>query len=168
MVPIQQDGRYRNPLRNKISFRQKCLNLLEPLIHTQIAVVLQSRQSRLRIMPTLIKTLLLYERCLTSRYLVPLTRSWTRCSNFRDVVLSGQDEDQFFTAFRMNKEAFDFILNLIKGHTTFARQGKKPQKSVEIQLKVALHRLAHNGTMTSNKYLSRLLDVGTGCVGRYT
>lgn len=87
---------------------------------------------------------------------------------YRDIVLSGEDEDLFFNAFCMTKEQFDFIVDLIKDHSTFARRGKKPQKSVEIQLKVALHRLAHNGTLTSRVSLSGSMDVSVGSVGRYT
>ncbi|KAF9321518.1 hypothetical protein BG006_002608, partial [Podila minutissima] len=119
-------------------------------------------------MPTLINTLLLFEHCSTSRYLTPLTRTRIRSPIYCDVVLSGQDELWFYRTFRMRKQQFDFIVNLIKYHSTFARRGRKPQMSVEIQLKFALHQLMHNSSLTSYDALSGTMDVAVGSTGHYT
>ena len=60
----------------------------------------------------------------------------------------------------MTKQQFDFIIDLIKDHPVFVRHGKKPQRDVVIQLKVALHRLAHDGSLSSLTAISTLTPLG--------
>lgn len=101
------------------------------------------------------------------RYLAPLKRARIYSTSHREKVLSGDDEEHFFGTFKMPKEQFDFIVNLIKDHEVFARRGRKPQAPVERQLKVALYRLTHYGDLASYANISRTLSVSVGSVNRY-
>ncbi|KAK3830064.1 MAG: hypothetical protein JOS17DRAFT_677742, partial [Linnemannia elongata] len=83
-------------------------------------------------------------------------------------VLSSEDEDYFKTAFRMNETQFDCIVNLIKDASVFKSRGRKPQKPVADQLKVALHRFCHDGSLSSLNAVGRQLGVSVGSVVRYT
>ncbi|KAF9536062.1 hypothetical protein EC957_000565, partial [Mortierella hygrophila] len=112
--------------------------------------------------------LMLRDRIKTARYLVKPKRKRVLSSHYRTRVLSGKDKDYFKDTFRMNKAQFRFIVDLIKDATVFKSRGRKPQKPVEDQLKVALHRFCHDGSLSSRSAVGRQLGVSVGSVGRYT
>ena len=141
---------------------------MENLIDAQIDLALTSKRALFRSTYTLTKALELYDYFETSRYLNPLKRRRVNSTSILYKVLSGEDEEHFFNAFRMTPRQFDLIVSLIKDHTVFARRGKKPQRIVETQLKIALHRFAHDGSLSSNTALARNLGVSIGSVVRYT
>ncbi|KAF9079618.1 hypothetical protein BGX23_003597, partial [Mortierella sp. AD031] len=122
---------------------------VETFIKSQMMIAFTRRPASLPSRGIFRSAMELHEHISTTRYLVPLKRKHVLCGNYRDNVLSGKDEGFFYDAFRMNRDQFDFIVDLIKDHSVFARRGKKPQRPVAIQLKVALHRLAHDGSLSS-------------------
>ncbi|KAF9309011.1 hypothetical protein BG006_005207, partial [Podila minutissima] len=117
---------------------------------------------------TILAALDTYDYFHTSCYLVPLKCGRTHCTHYREVVLSGEDKHHFYDAFRMTKPQFDFVVNLIKNHSVFQKRWRKPQAPVEVQLKVALHRLTHDGSLSSLTAVGRQLGVSIGSVVRYT
>ncbi|KAK3805280.1 MAG: hypothetical protein J3R72DRAFT_508070 [Linnemannia gamsii] len=68
----------------------------------------------------------------------------------------------------MTKPQFEYIVDLIKDHSMFRTTGRKRQVLVSVQLKIALHRLIHDGFLSSFNTLDRLLGVSVGSVIRYT
>ncbi|KAF9538544.1 hypothetical protein EC957_006466 [Mortierella hygrophila] len=161
-------GNYRNLKRTRLTFRQKALRQLEALLQFMMVDALSLRPRRLRVPRVAIAVCGLAQHIQTSRYLVPLKRFRVLDSHYRDNVLSGRNKKYFYDAFRMTKPQFDFVLNLIKDHPGFATRWKKPQQRVEVQLKVALHRFTHDGSLSSFNALGRQMGVSVGSVIRYT
>ncbi|KAG0248168.1 hypothetical protein BG011_000382 [Mortierella polycephala] len=164
----KRKSRYRNPKRQKTTLRQRYLNELGTYILYLIAVAFKRSPSLPRFLYLLGNAVELFDHFSTARYHVPLKRQRIVSTVYRDIVLSGEDEQHFYDAFRMTKDQFNFVVNLIKYHPVFARRRKKPQKDVEIQLKVALHRLSHNESLSSLTAISRYLGVSVGSVVRCT
>jgi hypothetical protein len=159
---------YRNPFRNKLTYRQRCLKKLDSLLYILFSLTLFRRPVTFNWLLLLHSGLDTYNYFRTSRYLVPLRRVRILDVRYREEVLSGNDKGYFYDAFKMTKPQFDFIVNLIQEHPVFETRWKKPQALVDVQLKVALHRLTHNGTLTSFSAIGRQLGVPVGSVVRYT
>lgn len=67
----------------------------------------------------------------------------------------------------MTPRQFNFIIEVIKDHPVFERKGRKPQADIVVQLKVALHVLAHDGSHASDSALARILAVSVGSMENY-
>ncbi len=68
----------------------------------------------------------------------------------------------------MTPQQFEYVLSKIESHSVFRSKGRGPQRDPRIQLKVALHRLGHDGSLASNTAIARVLDVSAGSVQKYT
>ncbi|KAF9122082.1 hypothetical protein BG015_005660, partial [Linnemannia schmuckeri] len=86
---------------------------------------------------------------------------------YRNIMLSARYPLHFKRNLRVTPKQFDFILNLIKDHVVFIG-GTKPQIDVAVQLKVALIRLGHYGSLASVAHIADIMAVSTGSVVRYT
>lgn len=161
-------GRYRNPLRQRQSPRSRWVRMLDDTIRCQLMMAYQRCPVSLP-HPELFQRLLeLRNKVKTARYLIRPKHKRVLSSHYRTDVLSSEDEDYFKTAFRMNETQFDCIVNLIKDASVFKSRGRKPQKPVADQLKVALHRFCHDGSLSSLNAVGRQLGVSVGSVVRYT
>jgi hypothetical protein len=76
--------------------------------------------------------------------------------------------EDFKYILRITPAQFNFIVEMIQGHDVFLSRGSKPQADVVVQLKVALHRLGHDGSLSSYRALSLPLATSVGSVVRYT
>lgn len=87
---------------------------------------------------------------------------------YQDERLSELSPIDFKDALRVTPRQFEYILHLIADHPVFLSDGPTPSADPAIQLKIALHRLGHNGTLASFRSLSRTLHCSYGSVTRYT
>jgi len=159
---------YRNPKRNRMTYRQRCLKKLESFLQFMMIWTLIRKPITTKWRLAIVAAIDTYDYYCSSRYLVPLKRTRIRSIHYREYVLSGKDKRHFYDAFRMTKPQFDFIVNLIKKHSVFQRTWRKPQAPVEVQLKVALHRFTHDGSLSSFAAVGRQLGVSVGSVVHYT
>ncbi|KAF9537279.1 hypothetical protein EC957_008516, partial [Mortierella hygrophila] len=126
---------YRNPLRNKLTYRQRCLKRLDSLLYILFSLTLFRRPVTFNWLLLLYSGLDTYNYFRTSRYLVPLRRIRILDARYREEVLSGDDKGYFYDTFKMTKPQFDFVVNLIQEHPVFETRWKKPQAPVDVQLK---------------------------------
>ncbi|KAF9340077.1 hypothetical protein BGX26_009112, partial [Mortierella sp. AD094] len=68
----------------------------------------------------------------------------------------------------MSVEQFNHIVGIIQNDPVFHSRGRKSQREVAIQLKVALHRLCHDGSLSSYKAIARVMAVTEGAAIKYT
>lgn len=164
----KRNAQHRNPLRGKLSPRRRWLKHLDDIMECHLKMAYQRRPVSLPY-PLLFQGLLkLRNQVKTARYLVKPKYKRVLYNHYRTKVLSGKDKDYFKDTFRMNKAQFHFIVELIKDATVFKSRGKKPQKPVMDQLKVALHRFCHDGSLSSRAAVGRQLGISVGSVGRFT
>jgi len=86
---------------------------------------------------------------------------------YRDERLSESSPRDFKDALRMTPQQFEYVLKKIEGHHVFRTKGNGPQADVRVQLKVALHRLGHDGSLASFTAIGRVwmyLPVPPRCI----
>jgi len=77
-------------------------------------------------------------------------------------------EDEFLYKYRMTRESFKRIVDLIKDNPLFASKGRgKKQRSVSHQLLVALKFFGSEGNAQSNPFLKDVFATGRGTNGDY-
>ncbi|KAG0300881.1 hypothetical protein BGZ99_003613, partial [Dissophora globulifera] len=156
---------FRNYSRHRKTPRE---NILEELTRLELQLFLDpSEGDSFEVTPLFLKVLITKHFFLTNRYLNPREPVF-KSSIFRDEVLSMDNGMVFQEALRLSPEQFNYVVKLIQDHPIFQQTGKKPQKEVTIQLKVALHRLAHDGSLSSFKAIARVMGITTGSVVKYT
>ncbi|KAI7828976.1 hypothetical protein BC939DRAFT_500424 [Gamsiella multidivaricata] len=125
--------------------------------------------SKFRITPALLAALLTLHYFDTVRYINSRSSNHLfRSPIYRDEVLSGHSERDFRSALRVMSKQFDFVLKIIRDHQVFRYQGKRRQADVAIQLKVALHRLGHDGPLSCFEAIGRTLGTSVGSAKKYT
>ncbi|KAF9984637.1 hypothetical protein BGZ80_008213, partial [Entomortierella chlamydospora] len=149
-------ARYRNYSRHPRSLREQGIMAATELVLQEIAMP-QSKSNIYSISYTLVLALATYNYFKTVRYLNPRpAESVFKSPVYRDQVLSQLSPIAFRKAMRVTPRQFNFIVEVIQGHPVFLSRGRKPQAEVATQLKVALHRLAHNGSHASYESLARI------------
>lgn len=158
-------GRYSH---HSSSIRQQAVDCLELFIREALTSL--GRPPPPTEWPSSLKEALVIHAYLTStRYIYP-NPTIVRPSSavYRDERLSILSPIDFKRELRVTPEQFNFIISQIEHHPVFHNHGRKPQKDVIIQLKVALSRLGHDGSASSFASIASRLDVATGSVVRYT
>ena len=89
---------------------------------------------------------------------------WDDCLNENS---QNYNDNEFLYTFRMNRESFKIIVNLIKDNQVFHKVGKKKQRPVEHQLLVFLFRIGKRGSAGSHKYVAQHFGIGVGTVKSY-
>ncbi|CEP14263.1 hypothetical protein [Parasitella parasitica] len=78
-----------------------------------------------------------------------------------------QDEVKFRRGVRMGKEAFNALYETIKNDTIFVSKSGAHQRSIKLQMIVALTRLGLYGNGKSNKRLQTVFGIAHGTVDKY-
>ncbi|KAF9410369.1 hypothetical protein BGZ76_005527, partial [Entomortierella beljakovae] len=156
--------RYRNYSRHPRSLREKGLTAATLFVlHKYMA------PDGIEINYELLMALYTYFYFEVVRYLNPRPAANVyRSPVYRDEVLSLLSPIDFKDAMHVTPLQFNFIVEVIQDHPVFLRRGRKPQREVATQLKVALHRLAHDGSHSSYSAYRRILDVSVGSIVTYT
>ena len=121
---------------------------------------------------------LLYNRVVSTRYVE--SRAPLRINNCRHVFerdLQREEvgiprpwlgEDEFLHKYRMKRESFDLLLELIEGHAVFQRTSRRIQQApVAWQLLVFLHYIGCSGSGASNPNLRNMFGIGRGTADLY-
>lgn len=117
---------------------------------------------------TLVATSLLWSHYHSSRYLVErsICNDFSFCE-YRDKYLVPENMPAFKRILRLSPESFDFVKSMIEVHPVFKHKGKRRQMSVEVQLKIALMRLGHDGSLTGFDAIAGMMGVSEGSVKEF-
>lgn len=98
-----------------------------------------------------------------TRYLFPKPRRIrpARCT-YVDHDLSENNPECFKRALRVTPVQFRTILELIEDHPVFQDKNRRPQRHVSFQLKTALHRFGHEGSLSGHSELASKLNISIG------
>ena len=110
--------------------------------------------------PSALQYLCLYEGIQEQRYQIP--RSIVPKSNWLTAILPQYDDQRWRSFTRMEPQSFVHILGLIQNCHIFRNNSKCPQASVSSQLKIALYKLAQNGSGSGFKPSSSQWGVSEG------
>jgi len=158
----------RAPRRHGLTLREKALEEVENATLLECILLCRGGPPH-SITPSMIGNIFMHHHLTFQRYIYP-NPSIARPSNavYRDERLSKLSPIDFKDALRVTPRQFDYIVHLIADHPVFLSNGPTPSADPAIQLKIALHRLGHNGTLASFRSLGRTLDCSQGSVVRYT
>src|SRR5690554_4197694 len=154
---------------HSITPRQKAIALATEIAKREIDKYLRmdvEERKKLGISPAFKASLLTLDFLENNRYLEPSLPKF-RSPNYRDESLELSPRD-FRDALRVTPQQFEYLVEMIKNHPIFLSHGRRRQEEVAIQLKVALHRLGHDGSLSSYSAIGRVLAVSTGSVKKYT
>lgn len=84
------------------------------------------------------------------------------------VTLLNQDEVRFQNEFRMTKQSFMYVHDLIAAHPVFQNNSRYSQVCIQKQLAVALFRFGHSGNSVSVGKTARKFGISEGSVELYT
>ena len=109
-----------------------------------------------------------YRRLKRRRYLSRGPYRKNNFSKFREVLHGDRmTEQEFLFHYRVSREAFWEINDLIKNHREFRRGNKRKQAPSEYQLLVLLKFLGTSGNGSSDKSLADHFATGHGTVRKY-
>ena len=94
--------------------------------------------------PSALHHLCLYEGIQEQRYQIP--RSLVPKSNWITAILPQYNDDRWRSFTRMDPQSFIHVLRLIQNSPIFQNNSNRPQASISSQLKIALYKLAQNGS----------------------
>lgn len=157
--------RPRNFVRHRKTLRERTLDTLERFAITRY---INARKDRNMHLNKFLQIVSIWWCFKTTRYLKSRTNNIFRSTVYRDRVLVDGNGSFFQDTFRMSYEQFNYIVNIIKDSPVFQKTGRKNQKPVSIQLKVALHRLCHDGSLSSYKAIARIMGITEGTAFMYT
>ena len=157
----------RNYSRHRKTYRQRTVEALDQL-QLQLLFDVNDKEA-FSITPKFLQVLAIKNFYLTTRYL-KLRVSVFKSTDYRNNVLHANNADGrvFHDTFRMSPEQFDHVVTLIKDNPVFRKKGKKPQLDVPTQLKIALHRFAHYGSLATFKAIGRVMGVTPTAAVKYT
>ena len=90
------------------------------------------------------RLLALHEGFVAQRYMEP--RVHILKNNWADSVLPTYSDAKWRNIMRVDPPSFEFILRQIRDHPVFSNKSNRPQDPVDVQLKLALYRLAYDGS----------------------
>ena len=94
--------------------------------------------------PSTQRLLALHEGFVEQRYMEP--RPYILKSNWATSVLPSYTDEKWRTVMRVDPMSFEFIAHLICDNPIFSNESKIPQAPIDEQLKLALYRLAYDGS----------------------
>ena len=89
-------------------------------------------------------------------------------SNWANCILPQYSEDRWRTVTRMDPQSFEHILDLIRNSPIFYNRSTSSQAPIDQQLKLALYKLANDGSASGFRHSSNQWGVSEGHINNCT